>query len=42
MEGSQIRAYAAMNRDPEEYRKNKQSAITALKYIGESSCDRTR
>jgi hypothetical protein len=42
MEGSQIRAYAAMNHDPDEYRKNKQSAITALKYIADSSCDRTR
>jgi hypothetical protein len=42
MEGSQIRAYAAMNHNPDEYRKNKQSAITALKYIADSSCDRTR
>jgi hypothetical protein len=39
MKGSQIRAYAAMNRDPNEYRKNKQSATTALKYIDDSSCE---
>jgi hypothetical protein len=42
MEGSQIRTYAAMNQGPDEYRKNKHSAITALKYIADSSCDRTR
>jgi hypothetical protein len=42
MEGSQIRAYEAMNRDPEEYGKNKQSATTALKYIADCSCDGTR
>jgi hypothetical protein len=42
MEGSQIRASVAMNRNPDEYRKNKQSAITALKYIADSSFDCTR
>jgi hypothetical protein len=42
MESSQIRAYAAMNHDPDEYRKKKQSATTALKCIADSSCDRTR
>jgi hypothetical protein len=31
-----------MNHNPDEYRKNKQSVTTALKYIADSSCDRTR
>jgi hypothetical protein len=40
VEGSQIRTYALMNTETEEYRKNKQSATIALKNIDDSRCDR--